>query len=138
MESLLQAGQNPKQMSPLALAFLGDAVYELLVRERLSAAGSKPAHLLHAQAVQLVRASAQSRAYERLLPILDEEELAVLKRGRNANSTSVPKNADVAEYRRATGVESLFGFLYMKGAVERINELFAAAVFCEESGGRQE
>ncbi|MFQ8600845.1 MAG: ribonuclease III domain-containing protein [Oscillospiraceae bacterium] len=81
MESLLQAGQNPKQMSPLALAFLGDAVYELLVRERLSAAGSKPAHLLHAQAVQLVRASAQSRAYERLLPMLDEEELAVLSAG---------------------------------------------------------
>ena len=113
-------------MSPLALAFLGDAVYELLVREHLSKLGTMPAHILHVKAVKLVKASAQATAVNIIQGSLTEQELSVLKRGRNANSTTVPKNANPAEYRLATGLEALFGYLYLKGEQSRINELFEA------------
>jgi len=111
-------------MSPLVLAFLGDAVYELMVREHIASQGSMPAHTLHMQAIGFVKASAQSDAVDKIMPMLDEEELAIFKRGRNANSTTVPKNANPAQYRRATGLEALFGYLYLNKNVERIREIF--------------
>lgn len=120
----LEENANPKLKSPLALAFLGDAVYELMVRERLSRMGSMPAHTLHIKAVTMVRCSAQAKAAEHILPMLTEEEEAIFRRGRNANSTTVPKNACPADYRAATGLETLFGFLYLKERHERIRELF--------------
>jgi ribonuclease-3 family protein len=100
-------------------------VFELLVRERLAAEGTKPAHKLHSLAVKKVRASAQASAYHALAPVLTEDEAAVMKRGRNANTTRVPKSCAPEEYRKATGVEALFGWLWLGGKPERAAELFA-------------
>ena len=117
--------ENPRQMSAATLAFLGDAVYELLARQKL-AVTTIPAGKLHRMAIGMVCAGAQSQAYEVLEPLLTEEEAAALKRGRNLNSVKPPKNGNVRDYRRATGLESLFGYLYVQGRLERINELFLA------------
>lgn len=115
---------NPKQLSPLTLAFLGDAVFELLVRERFLLAGNAPVSKLHHKAVSVVCASAQSHAVAILESMMTEEETEIYKRGRNANGHHAPKNADPVEYRRATGLEALFGFLYLKGEEKRIRQLF--------------
>ena len=114
---------------------MGDSVYELLVREHLSKQGSMPAHTLHILAVRLVRASAQAHAVEIIGPLLTEDEATILKRGRNANSTNVPKNSNPADYRLATGLEALFGYLYLKGDQQRINELFEIIwqSYCDEN-----
>ncbi len=117
---------NPKQLSPLTLAFLGDAVFELLVREELVLQANMPVGQLHHRAVGVVCAGAQSAAVEILEPLLTEEEVEIYKRGRNANAHHVPKNSDLADYRRATGLEALFGYLYLKGEQERIRFLYAA------------
>ena len=111
-------------LSPITLAFLGDAVYELLVREQL-AKENAPAGKLHRKAVKRVCCSAQAAGYDALQEVLTEEERNVLRRGRNANSTRVPKNAHPQEYRKATGLEALFGYLYLKKETGRILELFA-------------
>lgn len=116
--------QDPDLYSPLTLAFIGDAVYEVLVRERLLEHGSRSAGELHKMAVMQVKASAQAGAYEFIRPALNERESAVMKRGRNANGTHVPKNSSPADYRRATGLEALFGWLYLHGERARIRELF--------------
>lgn len=118
---------DPKLLSPLTLAFLGDAVYELCARQRIVAEGNRPVNEMHRRTVSLVNAGAQSEAFERISGLLTDEELAVYKRGRNANASSVPKHADMADYRRATGVEALFGYLYIKGEIDRINQLFDLA-----------
>ena len=118
---------RPEGLSPLTLAFMGDAVYEQLVRrELICQSGSMPAHALHNRAVELVRCSAQARAYRYLTGsgILDEKEEAVLRRGRNNSSAKCPKNADYMDYRMATGVEALFGYLFLAGEGERLEELF--------------
>lgn len=115
---------KPKEYSPLTLAFLGDVVFELLVRERLLADGNMPVRDLHKKATEKVCASAQCSAASEILDMLTPEEEAVFKRGRNANSTHSPKSATTAEYRTATGIEALFGYLYLKKDVSRINELF--------------
>ena len=112
------------QYSPLTLAFLGDAVYEQLVRERLVLTANMPVKKLHSAAVEKVRASFQSKAAEEILPLLDEDELAIFKRGRNATGNTVPKSSDPVQYRRATGLETLFGYLHLLGNYERIVELF--------------
>lgn len=120
--------ENPHLLSPLNLAYVGDGVYELLVRRSLAALGSMPMGKLHRRGVAMVCAEAQSQAVERLAPLLTEEEEGYYKRGRNASSAGVPRHADPAQYRRATGVETLFGWLYLTGQLERIEELFAAVV----------
>lgn len=119
---------NPKQLGPLALAFLGDAVYELCARQRIVAGVNAPVGDMHAQSVAVVNAGAQSAAFLRLEPHLSEEELAIYKRGRNASPGSVPKNAQIADYHRATGMEALFGYLFLKGEQARIQYLFDLAV----------
>ncbi len=111
-------------MNPLTLAFVGDVVFELLVRERLVADGDRPVGQLHNMAVAQVKAAAQAEAYHLLEPLLDEEELSILKRGRNSHSVHPPKNAHPQDYRKATGVEALFGYLYLKGRTQRVEELF--------------
>ena len=128
--------QNPKLLSPLTLAFVGDGVYELLVRKRIVEAGSMPPKKLNAHKVEMVRASAQAAVYDGLEPLLTEDERDMLKRGRNAHTGSVPKNAQMADYRKATGVEALFGFLYLKGDWERLYFLFdkAMRIFTERVG----
>jgi len=123
-EGLSAKMEHPGRLSPLTLAFMGDAVYELLVRQQLTMQGSMPANALHKLAVELVRCSAQARAYRLLEDKLTEQELAVLKRGRNSSSTKCPKHADPIEYRMATGVEALFGYLFLNGEEKRIRELF--------------
>ena len=110
-----------------ALAYLGDAVIELMVRERLVGMGYSSSKALNARALDFVRASAQAQAMERLLPHLTEEEEGAFRRGRNIGHTNTPKRATVAEYRNATGREALFGYLHMKGEQARIKELFDLA-----------
>ncbi|MEG1874590.1 MAG: ribonuclease III domain-containing protein [Angelakisella sp.] len=123
---------DPQLLSPLNLAFVGDGVYELLVRQHLAARGSMPMGRLHSKTVAMVCAEAQSRAAEVLLPLLTEEEEGFFKRGRNASSAGVPRHSDPAQYRRATGVETLFGWLYLVNRTERIDELFAAILAATE------
>lgn len=112
------------QYSPLALAFLGDSVYELLVRERILLAANLPAAKLHSLKVSRVCAEYQSKALEIILPLLSQKETAIVKRGRNATGNTVPKHSSTADYRRATALECLFGYLDLMGAKERIEELF--------------
>ncbi|MBR2636982.1 MAG: ribonuclease III [Oscillospiraceae bacterium] len=128
--------QKPKLLSPLTLAFVGDVVYELLVREKIVQVGSMPTKRLNALKVELVRASAQAIVYDVLEPMLTEEEHDILKRGRNSHTGSVPKNGSVADYRKATGVEALFGYLYLKKDSERLQLLFEKAM--EVSQGERE
>ncbi|MEG1447826.1 MAG: ribonuclease III domain-containing protein [Oscillospiraceae bacterium] len=120
---------NARELSPLTLAFVGDGVYEIMVREQMAIKfGSMPTSKLHNYGVKMVKATYQSKVYGVLEEMLTESELSVLKRGRNAHSSTVPKNADPVEYRRATGVESLFGYLYLNGETQRAKELFLLAV----------
>ena len=123
-ESLNNEKVDIRLYSPQALAFLVDAVYEILVRERIVHRANMPVNKLHLQAVEQVRASYHSKAYAVVEPVLTEEELAALKRGRNISSIKPPKNGTMQDYRRATGLECLFGYLYLKGEIQRINELF--------------
>ncbi|MBP8593837.1 MAG: ribonuclease III [Ruminococcus sp.] len=118
--------------SPLSLAFLGDSVYDTLVREHLLMKANMPVSKLHSAKIKLVCAEFQSDAYEKVAEQLSERELAVLKRGRNATGNTVPKHADAVQYRRATAIESLFGFLYITGRTERVRELFALVISDEE------
>lgn len=117
-------GVSPKELSPLVLAYIGDAVYELLARTRVVALGNAPVNKMNAQARQIVNAKAQSDAYFTMAESLTEEELAVFKRGRNATSYTHPKNMDLSDYRHATGLEAVFGYLYLSGKQDRITELF--------------
>ena len=110
--------------SPLSLAFLGDSVYDTLVREYLLRRANMPAAKLHAAKVRMVCAEFQSDVYELLSERVTEQELSVLKRGRNATGNTVPKHAEAAQYRRATAVEALFGYLYLTGEHSRLLELF--------------
>lgn len=117
-------GAAPEELSPLALAYIGDCVFEMLARTRVLSAGRVPVHVLHKKTRDLVNAKAQSDFYSRICEELSEEEAAVFRRGRNAKSHTVPKNADLLDYRRATGLEALFGYLFLAGRLERLGDLF--------------
>ena len=118
--------EEARQYSPLALAFVGDAVYEQLVRDELVASANMPVRKLHSLAVQKVCAEYQSAAVRALLDaeIFNDEEQEIFKRGRNAGGVSAPKHSTVADYRAATGLEALFGYLHLTEQSERITELF--------------
>lgn len=118
---------NPSQYSPLTLAFVGDGVYGLYVRTRLTADENVLAGKLHVRAIKYVKAAAQAASFKAIQDQLTQAETAVYKRGRNAKSPTVPKNADLTEYRVATGVEALFGFLYLSGMSERLHQLMEMA-----------
>lgn len=142
---MLETGRyspHPGQLGALTLALVGDGVYELMVREYLLGAGNPPAGKLHRETVQWVRAQAQARAYEWLLPLLTPPEQEVLRRGRNASPQSRPKNASPGDYHKATAVEALFGYLYLMGENGRLRQLFSeiagrqAALRQEEGGGQ--
>lgn len=111
-------------LSPLTLAFIGDTVYDLLVRESIVCDANRPVNDLHSQAVKSVKASAQSLAVKQIMPLLNEDELAAFKRGRNAKTAHTAKNSTVADYHAATGLETLFGYLYLSGNIGRVRELF--------------
>lgn len=119
--------QQANAYSPLALAFLGDCVYEQLVREKLILSGNMPAGKLHSMATKRVCARCQSKVIQILQPVLTEDEVAIFKRGRNATGNSVPKNTNIIDYRKATGLEALFGYLHLIGAYDRVSELFEIA-----------
>ena len=114
-----------RAMSSIGLAHVGDAVYELMVRSFLCLHGKTTGRGLHRATVELVRAGKQAELAEKLLPLLTQEEEDVFRRGRNANVHTIPHSAQRAEYQRATALEALFGYLYLKGERERVNELFA-------------
>lgn len=119
---------KPSLHSPLVLAYIGDAVYEVFTREKLLGINPNlPAHKLHKENVKYVRAKAQSNAMAAIEPILAEDELAIYKRGRNAKSGTVPKNADLVEYRRATGFEALIGYLHLGKNEDRLKEIMEIA-----------
>ena len=122
------AEERPRLDGALELAFLGDAVYELLVRSLVCAGSAGNVQALHRDAVFYANASFQAAAVDRLLPVLTGAEAAVYRRGRNAHAGHTPKNKTEAEYHKATGLEAVFGWLYLAGENERINELFRLAV----------
>ena len=127
MENYFQMNMDIRQInafSNLGLAHIGDGVYELLCRSYLCAKQEHTVGQLHKDTVQLVKAPTQAKLVEKILPLLTEEELSFYRRGKNAHVHAVPKGATPAEYAKATGLEALFGALYLAGRTERINELF--------------
>lgn len=115
--------QNVNELSAGTLAFVGDAVYGLLVRQRL-AETNRPIGELHRLSVTFVNANSQAEAFKIIEPILTEKEIAQYKHGRNLHTNNVPKQSTVAQYHSATGLETLFGYLHLSHQNERINELF--------------
>lgn len=124
--------QELLKMSNLGLAYLGDAVYEVMVRSWLCLHGKLTPGKLHKAALAYVSAPKQAAKMDLLLPILTEEETTIFKRGRNASPHSYPKGATRREYQIATGMESLFGWLYLQGRTDRLNELFELIMREEE------
>lgn len=125
-------GLNPKEFSSLSLAYVGDAIFEIFVRTFVLSCGNAPVNRLHKKARDLVNAKAQAKMYYQIAEYFTEEENAVFKRGRNAKSFTVPKNADLTDYRHATGLEAVFGYLYLEGKLERAIELFQLGIESEE------
>ncbi|MBO5358605.1 MAG: ribonuclease III [Clostridia bacterium] len=115
--------ENPNLLSPSVLAFVGDAVYGLMVRTALAQV-NRPSGELHKLSVKLVNATAQAQAYKIIEPTLSEKEVMVFKRGRNFKTGNTPKNSTGGDYHTATGLETLFGFLYLSGERERLEALF--------------
>ena len=113
-----------RMMNPLVLAYIGDTVYDLFVRTYLIYSYDIPVHQLHVKATAFVKAAAQSKTLHDIESSLTEDEIYIVKRGRNAKSGTIPRNADVTEYRWATGFESLLGYLYLLGKRERICQIF--------------
>lgn len=124
-----------KTMSGLSLAFIGDAVYEIMIREYILSLADARVQALHRATVRMVNASYQAAAIGLLAPELTEEETAVYKRGRNANSAHTPKNKSEAEYHKATGFEALFGYLYLAGRYDRLRTLFDRIIAAEREKG---
>ena len=120
--------QQIDAISNLGLAHMGDCVFEILCRAYLCAQGGKKVDQLHRDTIRMVNAASQAKLVEKLLPLLTEEELAYYRRGKNSHVHAVPKSCTPAEYAKATGLEALFGALYLAGRTERLNELFKAAM----------
>lgn len=120
--------EDLKMYSPLVLAYVGDAVFELYIRTLLVSKGNASVHKLHKQSISYVKAKSQSNTIHRMLEDLSAEEQDVVRRGRNAKSGTIPKNADVTEYKYATGFESLIGYLYLKEDYPRLLELLKISV----------
>ena len=116
--------QEINAISNLGLAHIGDSVFEILCRSYLCARGGKNVGNLHRDTINMVKATAQAQFMDKLLPHLTEEELAYYRRGKNAHVHAVPKSCTPAEYAKATGLEALFGALYLAGETDRINQLF--------------
>lgn len=122
-----KGGLDPMQYNPLALAYIGDTIYDLYVRTKVLAQGNRHVTQMHKDSVRFVKAHSQAVSMHALESVLTEEELRIYKWGRNAKSNTVPKNADVGEYRIATGFETLIGYLYLKSENERLESLLDIA-----------
>ena len=136
MENFFEMNMDRNQInaiSNLGLAHIGDGVFELLCRSYLCASGGKNVGNLHKQTVAMVKAPSQARFADKLMPFLTEEELAYYRRGKNSHVHAVPKGATPAEYAKATGLEALFGALYLSGQTQRLNQLFL--IIIEETEG---
>jgi ribonuclease-3 family protein len=132
-----EPAKEARQLHPLVLAYAGDAVYELFVRQYLiSRSNHRPNHL-HRAAVRFVSAEAQAAALRAIAPLLTEEEAEVVKRGRNAKSGAAPRHADVQEYRHSTALECLVGYLYFTGQTGRLNELLQKCLEARERDDRE-
>ena len=127
MENYFKMNLSKQQIdaiSNLGLAHMGDCVFEILCRAYLCAQGEKTVDRLHRDTIKMVKATSQAKFVDKLLPLLTEEELSYYRRGKNAHVHAVPKNATPEEYAKATGLEALFGALYLAGQTERLNEVF--------------
>lgn len=123
--NLIPLNYDPSQLSPLNLAFVGDTVFDLFIREGLVIEANRPVKKLQTIASQKVNAAAQAEYAKKIIPILNEEEEAVFRRGKNAHVNHFPKNMTRDDYHLATAVEALFGYLFLKGDIRRLEELFA-------------
>lgn len=139
LESLLNNSADASMISPLALAFIGDTVFDLLVRTELVGEANRPVDALHKAAAKRVCAAAQANGIKSIMSTLSQEEEAVFKRGRNAKTGTVPKHQSSSDYHYATGLESLFGWLYLRGEIDRIRELFSLIkeAECEENANEE-
>lgn len=138
---LHQFGMEPRDTrsySPLVLAYIGDGIYDLVIRSMIVGRGNTHVNTLHRRVSQLVKAHAQSELIGVLLPELTEEEQAVYRRGRNAHSATMAKNATMADYRRATGFEALLGYLYLEGRMDRLMDLVRMGLERTGKDGRQQ
>ena len=117
-----------KNLNPQVLAFVGDGVYSMYIRHKIVLSENIKGKELHAQVTNYVKAKGQSDFIERLLPTLTEEELAVYKRARNHKTLSQAKNANIVDYKRATGLEAVIGYLYLSGKIDRLNEILKLSV----------
>lgn len=124
MSRLYNRDCDVENLSPLALAFIGDCVFDLLVREKLLCQANRPVGVLHCELVSEVRCESQTKKMKKILPILSDKELSVYKRGRNAHTTRTPKSATKLQYHIATGFECLIGYLYLKNDIKRLREIF--------------
>ena len=129
--------EDPRQIPALNLAYVGDTVYDLYVRAYLIHTHPETVHALHLLSAKMVCAQGQARAFFALEGELTQEELSVYRRGRNTHSGTVPKNANVADYRVATGLETLLGHLWVLGREERIDQLMAVAIRVNEETGKE-
>ena len=129
--------EDPRQIPALNLAYVGDTIYDLYVRAYLIHTRPETVHNLHLLSARMVCAQGQARAFFALEPLLTAEELSIYRRGRNAHSGTVPKNANVTDYRVATGLETLLGHLWVLGREERVDELMAVAVQVNEETGKE-
>ena len=121
----MNTAMDPKQLSPLTLAYVGDGVYELFVREYIVSKGNCPVKKLHSQAVEFVRCEFQAKVLsEILMPIFTQDEMDICLRGRNAHVSHVPKNSSVADYHAATAFECVLGYLYLSGRLDRLQLFF--------------
>ena len=124
MENIATSHNKADEISPLTLAFVGDGVYDLLVREYLVREANRPVGELNKIKVSLVNCKSQAQFAKQIMPVHTEKAVSVYKRGRNAAPKCTPKNGKIADYHSATGLESLFGYLYLKGEQDRVSELF--------------
>ncbi len=124
-ERMNLAETEPAMYSPLVLAYLGDAVYELMIRSKVVRQGNTQVNKMHKKSASLVKAQTQASMIRLLESDLTKEELAIFKRGRNAKSVTMAKHATMAEYRMATGMEALVGYLYLSEQFERLSELIS-------------
>lgn len=132
MENIAVKHVKVDEISPLTLAFVGDGVYDLLVREYLVNNANRPVGMLNKLKVSLVNCKSQAKFAMHIMPSLTDRELSVYKRGRNAAPKCTPKNSSVADYHSATGLEALFGYLYLSGESDRIKELFGLILHISE------
>lgn len=124
MSNLLDINSDIHSLSPLTLAFVGDSVYDLLVRQHLVTLANRPVKELNSMKVTLVNCKSQAESMKKIIDFLSEDELDVYKRGRNVKVNTASKHSSIADYHSATGLEALFGYLYLCGNTDRIKELF--------------